>query len=44
MMLAAVMWNVIETVLSPMLATTASLSVLGVFFLFAGFFIQVVLP
>merc|ERR1712137_1361509 len=39
MAFAAVSWNVIEAVVNPMLATTGGLSVLGAFFLFAGFFI-----
>jgi hypothetical protein len=41
MLFAAVSWNIIEIVVNPMLATTAAMSVLGVFFLFAGFFVLV---
>eukprot|EP00035_Acanthoeca_spectabilis_P004186 m.100041 g.100041 ORF g.100041 m.100041 type:complete len:1366 (-) comp12475_c0_seq12:70-4167(-) len=41
MLFAAVSWNIIEVVVNPMLATTASMSILGMFFLFAGFFVLV---
>eukprot|EP00038_Savillea_parva_P030717 m.79660 g.79660 ORF g.79660 m.79660 type:complete len:1404 (+) comp9307_c0_seq1:41-4252(+) len=41
MLFASVSWNIIETLVNPMLATTAAMAVLGTFFLFAGFFILV---
>lgn len=44
MLFAAVSWNIIEVVVNPMLATTASMSILGMFFLFAGFFVLVRAP